>query len=68
MTSTYINWPTSASRSVISGKFKKMSHIFGRPSLDTRVAIFGGVDGTHIKIDKPSQYPENYINKRISIL
>ncbi len=55
MTSTYINWPTSASSRVISGKFRKKSHISN---------VIGAIDGTHIKIDKPSQYPENYVNRK----
>ena len=54
LSSEIIKWPSAAEKIVIEGHFRDN----GFPG------VIGAVDGTHIKIDKPKNDPDSYLNRK----
>lgn len=53
--SLYLKWPSHHEAETISSKFE---NIKGIPN------VIGAIDGTHIKIRAPTQYPQDYFNRK----
>lgn len=54
LSATIITWPTAEEKIIIERHFREN----GFPG------VIGVIDGSHVKVDKPSNDPESYINRK----
>lgn len=51
----YISWPTQERKAIISENFKAKQNIRN---------IIGAIDGSHVRINRPSEHEETYVNRK----
>lgn len=54
LSATVIAWPNENEKRIIEAHFREK----GFPN------VMGAIDGSHIKIDRPENDPESYINRK----